>query len=853
MRASLRSDWPVLTCYDKEFLARVALPLGGIGTGTVSLGGRGNLLDWEIGNRPDKGFRGGDAFFVLHCRPDGRAPVTRLLEGVLQAPYDGWSGATAPYHGLPRFRECSFHSAYPLAQILLSDEDVPLGVRLEAFNPFVPADADKSGHPVAVLRYVLQNSSDRPIEATVCGSIRNFIGTDGDGGAAVGNVNRFVSTDELRGLLMTTEGLPESDPRYGTIALTTTAPDTTHQLSWSGEKWHGELVGFWDDLRKNGRLTERDCPPQDAPMGSLAATVTVPAHGEAPVSFLLTWHFPNRQTWTPCQEGDDGSCACDCGEDRIGNYYTTKSTDAWTAATSLFPQLDTLQDETVQFVRAFTESDLPAPVKEAALCNLSTLRTQTCFRTEDGRFFGWEGCCDDRGCCHGSCTHVWNYEQATPFLFGDLSRSMREVEFLHATDDRGHMSFRVHLPLPHALDYGLAAADGQMGCIIKVYRDWQLYGDTAWLRSMWPKIKSALAFCWVPGGWDADQDGVMEGCQHNTLDVEYYGPNPLMGAWYLGALRAAEEMAIAQGEETFAAKCSALFHSGSAWLDQHLFNGEYYEQQILPPRDGQLIADGLRSSMGADALGEPDFQIGPGCLVDQLVGQLLAHVCALGYLLDPRHVRATLNSIRDYNGRDDLYGHFNPMRTFALNDERALVMCSFPKGGRPRRPVPYYAEIMTGFEYAANVHMLYEGQIEAGLDGIAATRARYDGQRRNPFDEAECGHHYARAMTSWAAVLALTGFHYSAVDGIVTFAANPGLHFWSSGYAWGTCEIGALGDTQASQSQVSPGSEITISLKVLHGSLKVQGFVLTTWGRHVFSDPLVLTKGEGHSFTVRES
>ena len=58
--------------------------------------------------------------------------------------------------------------------------------------------------------------------------------------------------------------------------------------------------------------------------------------------------------------------------------------------------------------------------------------------------------------------------------------------------------------------------------------------------------------------------------------------------------------------------------------------------------------------------------------------------------------------------------------------------------------------------------MLYEGQTEAGLTVIRAIRDRYDGLKRSPFDEAECGHHYIRAMASWAAVLALTGFHYDA-------------------------------------------------------------------------------------------
>jgi len=479
----------------------------------------------------------------------------------------------------------------------------------------------------------------------------------------------------------------------------------------------------------------------------------------------------------------------------------------------------------VQFVDAFCSGDLPAEVKEAALFNLSTLRTQTCFRTEDGRLYGWEGCGDAAGCCSGSCTHVWNYEQGTPFTFGELACNTREVEFAQATDEQGRMSFRVGLPLANARANRLAAADGQMGCIMKMYRDWQLSGDDAMLRRLWPGVRAALEFCWIEGGWDGDQDGVMEGCQHNTMDVEYYGPNPQMGGWYLGALRAAEEMARSVGDDEFAARCRTLFERGSAWIDAHLFNGQYYEHEIRPVPPGGKIADGLRSGMGAPDASQPISQLGAGCLVDQLVGQFMAHVCGLGYLLDPGHVRTTLRSIYRLNRRQGMWDHFNNMRSYALNDEEALLMASYPPGRRPKTPFPYFNEVMTGFEYAAAVHMLYEGQTEAGLRCIRAIRARYDGRRRNPFDEAECGHHYARAMAAWGAVLALTGFRWSGVRKRMEFAARDGTCFWSNGRAWGTCR----------QKVTRRGVEV--NLKVLHGTLELKSFVLTGAGEAEFPRP----------------
>ena len=291
---------------------------------------------------------------------------------------------------------------------------------------------------------------------------------------------------------------------------------------------------------------------------------------------------------------------------------------------------------------------------------------------------------------------------------------MREVEFAHETDTSGKMAFRANLPLGRAAG-GVAAADGQMGCLMKLHRDWRLSGDDALLRSLWPRAKKALEFCWIPGGWDADRDGVMEGCQHNTMDVEYYGPNPQMGGWYLGALRSCEEMAQYLGETEFAQTCRDLFERGSSWMDAHLFNGDYYEHHIVPPGSAEAIAPGLRLDMGAHNFQDPELQLGAGCLVDQLVGQYMAHVCGLGYLLDAAHVQKTLQSVMQYNYQPNLWSHFNHMRTFALGEEAAVLMATYPKGRRPVRPFPYYNEVMTGYEYTAAAGMLYEGQTEAGL------------------------------------------------------------------------------------------------------------------------------------------
>jgi hypothetical protein len=321
------------------------------------------------------------------------------------------------------------------------------------------------------------------------------------------------------------------------------------------------------------------------------------------------------------------------------------------------------------------------------------------------------------------------------------------------------------------------------------------------------------------------------------MDVEYYGPNPQMELWYLGALRATEEMARHLGKRVFADECRSLFERGSAWTDAHLFNGEYYEHEVRLPADAASIAPGLRVGMGAEDLSEPAYQLGSGCLVDQLVGQYLAHVCGLGYLVEPEHVRQTLASILKHNWRDSFEGHFNNMRSYVLGDESGLLMAGYPHD-RPANPFPYFNEVMTGFEYTAAVGMLYAGMEAEGLCCIEAIRARYDGRKRSPFDEAECGHHYGRAMASWAAVLAWTGFQWSGVTGTMRFVAREGRWFWSNGSAWGMCE----------QSRTEDGTQVTLT--VLYGSVDLRQLKVVGVGTIALEAPMVMQESDSVSWCL---
>ncbi len=326
-----------------------------------------------------------------------------------------------------------------------------------------------------------------------------------------------------------------------------------------------------------------------------------------------------------------------------------------------------------------------------------------------------------------------------------------------------------------------------MGQILKVYLDWQLSGDGAWLRALWPKVKRALEFCWVEGGWDGDRDGVMEGAQHNTYDVEFYGPNPMCGIYYLAALRAAEEMARALGETgppASTASCMSADGPGStptcSTASITCRRSPAFRVTRSPCRCAPRRRRGHRA---------PDFQLGEGCLVDQLVGQYVADFCGLESVVSEEHIRKTLQSIYRYNYKRDLYEHAGLQRIFALNDEAAMVICDYTASGRPKVPFPYFNEVMTGFEYSAAVLMLAHGMVDQGVECIGNIRRRYDGERRNPWDEAECGHHYARAMAAWSGVVLLAGFGYDGPRRRLKLQPRwkpEGLKsFWSTATGWG--------------------------------------------------------------------
>lgn len=786
----------------------ISFPLGGIGTGCIGLAGNGRLVDWEIFNRPSKGSTNGFSHFAIKAERDRKVVDARVLHGDLHPPYSGalkanrfgsfGFGPPREYlTGAPHFRDVVFRGEFPIAELSFVDDTFPGSIRMMAFNPFIPLNAEDSGIPAAFFEIIVTNTTGDALTYTLAGTLANPLPAH--------NIHRFNQAGGFSWLHLGTDGLVEEEPGYGTLALATDAPDVSHQSYWFRGRWFDNLEVFWHDFTAPGRLVDRHYDGAgNGNNGTLAAHLTLAPGETARVRFIIAWHFPNRTNdWNPAA----AERAAELGvHNAWRNYYATHFADSADNARYSLAHWDRLERETRLFKDALFASSLPPAALDAVSANISLLKSPTVMRLEDGTFYGFEGCHPDSGCCEGSCTHVWNYAQALPFLFPALERSMREADFTHNQRPDGGMAFRLQLPLGIGPSSFRPCADGQFGGVMKVYRDWKICGDTAWLRELWPAVKKSIDFAWSPDNedrWDAEQTGVLHGRQHHTLDMELFGPNAWLTGFYLGALKAGAEMADALGEAGAAAYRS-LFVKGKTWADARLFNGEYYQQTIDLTDKALLEPFAVSSaSMVGDVIdaywdeehGEIKYQIGEGCGIDQVLAQWHATLYGLGEIFDPVQTKSALAAIYKYNFKQPLTGFFNPCRVFGLNDEAGLVICDWPDGkAKPVIPVPYSQEAMHGFEYAAAIQMIQSGLAEEGMAVIAAVRARYDGERRNPWNEIECGSNYARSMASYALLNAFSGFTFDMIRGMVGFdpliaEAEHFQCFWSLDSGWGTFSV----------------------------------------------------------------
>ena len=781
------------TAYTKESLREISFPLGGIGTGCIGLSGNGSLTDWEIFNRPNKGGDNGFSHFAVKASREGKAPDTRVLcaddDTRLTGVYGYGYGAgkrSVSLQGFPHFRDAVFTGEFPVATVEFIDDTFPGKVTLTAFNPLIPRNDRDSSIPAAFFEIAVRNTGEAPADYTVAGTLAN---------PSEGSVNEFVPTGDGGYLfLRQTEHGPDS-PDFRDMTLMAAGGGVSCQEYWYRGGWNDGLERYWRNLTECETLPPRH---YEAPGCRDAGTVALRLHaapGETvKARFVIAWNQPNCYNyWNPMKETTPEG-----GEKDVTwkNYYASLFRDSAETAAYALSEWDRLWRETLRYHDAIFLSSLPEAATEALASAVSVLKSPTVLRLENGEFYGWEGVWEHGGSCEGTCTHVWNYAYALCFLFPSLERTIRETDFAYNQDETGRMSFRMQLPLGRERGGFRACVDGQMGGVIKTFRDWKLYGDDEWLRSLWPKVKQSLEYAWSkenPDRWDRDKDGFLEGRQHHTLDMELFGPSSWLEGFYLAALKCGAQMAQRVGDTEAAAEYGSLFRRGKARCDAELFNGKWYCQKIdLTDRSVLAPFGDAEGTYWNEESGEIKYQIGEGCGIDQCLAQWHANLCGLGEIYDKGQLRAALRSLYRNNFLPDMRRHYNTFRLFAVNDEAGAVICTFPDGVKtPAIPIPYAQESMHGFEYALAGLMISEGMTAEGMAIVTAVRDRYRGYNRNPFNEIECGNNYARSMASFALLPIFSGFFFHMPEKQIGFDPLLPGDFrapWFLDCAWGAYE-----------------------------------------------------------------
>lgn len=627
-------------------------------------------------------------------------------------------------------------------------------------------------------------------------------------------------------------------PGFGTLALAALGGETT--VLPAAE--HREEA--WKLFAADGQFTPLKSASANPPTpigrtvyGAVATTVQVPAGKTVKVPFLLAWHYPNKYnahgTWMGC-------------------HYATQWADAQAVVREAAAGFAELRRRTELFRTTLYDSTLPWWLLDCLTANAAIARhVGVVFRIANGDAYGWEG---SNGCCQPTCTHVWGYEQTFARLFPALEKEMRRIDFKHQQGEDGGINNRTEVPSPPHPTSEHPFADGHASCILKAWREALNHPDDSFLKEYWPHVKRAVEYLIARDAKSSggQPGGVLQDDQWNTYDEALHGVTTFISGYYLAGLRAGEEWARRMGETATAERFRDIFQKGQAKLVELCWNGEYF-QQHLP-----------------DYLSRPG-EFGPGCMADQLIGQWWAHQLGLGYILPKDMVVSALRAIYKNNFKTDLTGWKHAPRAFSGVKDKGLIICTWPKGGRPGNVLLYSDEVWTGVEYQVAAHMLHEGLIEEGFAIVKAARDRYDGVPRpplgrNPWNEIECGGHYARAMSSWSLLLALSGWEYDGPRQAVRFTPRHTPEhfraFFTGPEGWGSLRQSRADQTQENELSVREGAlavaEVTLAPSAAPAKVSVDCAGQTIASKFQYSSGLVrvslaqpVTIRSGQSLRVR--
>ena len=572
---------------------------------------------------------------------------------------------------------------------------------------------------------------------------------------------------------------PSEDPAWGDMALCAMDKNASACAAWESRE---KFLANFTSKGEIGTHPEATYPLGSVRCGAAASSVSLKPGQSKQVTFLVTWCFPNRRT--------QGS--------KVGQMYANWFDNALEAARYVAKNFHRLDTETHLFRDTYFDTTLPYWLVHRIGMPLANLATGTTEWWSNGRFYGWEGVM----CCQGTCTHVWHYEQATGRLFPSIARSMREMQNIPSMDPAsGSVKFRGQNTRSGY------AADGQAGVILMFYRQHLMSTTGQFLKKHWVSIKKMMACMIARDKTDGQTDGIVNTSDHTTYDINFKGANTHNGSMYLAALKACEKMAIMQGENRLAAEYRRIHKSGAKLTVAKQFNGDYFVQLLEKDKPTK-------------------WQIGDGCLTSQLLGNGWCGQVNLEGTYPEPVIRKTLASIFRYNWIPDVgpyYKLHKPEMIFVKPGEAGLLICTYPLGSRLDHPLRYRNTIMQGYDYDAANQMLARGMLTEGLAIYRANHDNYDGVKHNPWNEQQCGDHYARAMTAWGALIAISGFAYDGPAGMIgfapTFKPDNFRAFFTAAEGWGSLAQKRTDEIQENRFEVKWGklSAKTLVFKLPEG------------------------------------
>ncbi len=744
----------------------IGMPIGGIAAGQVYLGGDGKLWFWDIfNNKRARDVKIVEAYQYPYKRSSSNDKARNYIEQGFAIQVTSESLTKMRTLDRDGFSNIEFSGQYPLGFVSYNDYNCPVSVKLEAFSPFIPLDLESSIYPATIFNYTITNNSKHTVSAKLVGWLENPVCIDSRTSTRGQLRNQIISTPKMKVILCdaaTERSDAENEkiafdkrPDIGSIALAILNENKKAGNTFSRTDSNLPVQIFSGDETNSAN---KPFEAGEQLIGSLGKEFVLKPAEKTDVTFILNWYFPNLYLE-------------EFGEKLLGRSYGRRFSSALEVAENLGLNYKNLAEQTRLWHRTWYDSTLPHWFLDRTFLNTSILATNTCYIFGDGRFYGSEG----NYCCPGTCTHVWGYVQAMGRLFPHLERKLREhVDFNPAISfdsQNGRICFRGEFDRNDAVD-------GQSGIVLRTYLAHQMSENDSFLRKNYDAVKKAMNF--LIETYDSDKDGILVGGQHNTLDAKWYGRITWLSLYYGAALRAAGAMAVETGDREYARYVHDIADRGRTYIENKLFNGEYFIQEPDPNHP--------------DSPGT--FK---GCDYDQLLGQSWAYQVGLGRILDGTKVTTALDHLWRYNFTADVGPYrekFKEGRWYAMPGEGGLIGCTWPYGGEEalqhgdRFFAGYLNECMNGFEYAAASLMMWHDMTFRALALTRSIHERYDGSKRNPFNEVECGSHYARSMASYGIFTAACGFEYNGPKGYIAF--SPKLtpdNFraaFTSAAGWGT-------------------------------------------------------------------